>query len=460
MNLLIFGIDSLRSDHMSCYGYHRLTTPHIDKIARQGILFEDAYSPYIPTTPGYTTMLSGKDVMSHQMVSLRPKRPINQDIHLLPEILKEKGYVSVCIGFNDKFFRGFDKYESYSAWMSWNEAPGHKAENLNKKVLPLIDSMAKKPFFIFLRHMDPHAPYLPPNPFPGMFYQGNWKDPSKKDMEPVFTFEPFSQFYKSWMPPEVTDSDYIVALYDASLSYMDICIRHIYTRLEELDLIDNTLVVITSDHGESLMEHNCYFDHHGLYEPTIHIPLIYSCPNILQKGKRVKGFVLQSDLTPTVLELMGYHDSLDKLMMDGKSAIPLLKGNRKTNHSEFYISECTWMRKRGWVTPEWKLIEALEPDFHNKPELELYNLIADPKENQNLAESEHDIIMLLKKKMLSWIERRMAETGLPDPIMDYSLGVDLKISPISEARQLQRRKSKENNFKDYVKARAYALGYF
>jgi len=440
LNLLIFGIDSLRADHMSCYGYHRLTTPHIDKIANEGVLFENAYSPYIPTTPGYTTMLSGMDVISHQIVSLRPKGPLDPNIRLLPEILKEKGYTSACVGFDGKFYRGFDKYENYKAWFNWEEYVkdgGRKAENLNEKALPLLESIADKPFFIFLRHMDPHAPYLPPPPFMRMFYEGNEKDPSKHSLEPVFAFEPFAEFFKSWMPPGVTDADFIISLYDASLAYMDACIQHILTRLEELDLIEKTLIVITSDHGESLMEHECYFDHHGLYEPTLHVPLIYRCPDILPEGKRIKGFVLQQDLTPTVLEILGYGDIAKRLKMDGKSVIPLIEGERPTNYSEFYISECTWMRKRGWRTAEWKLIQALEPDFHNKPPIELYNLIEDPEENYNLVEEDPEIVKTLEERMISWVKKRMAETGKPDPIMDYHLGLDLKIGSIKAARDLQ-----------------------
>ena len=460
MNLVLFGIDSLRADHMSCYGYRRLTTPHLDKVAREGVLFEDAYSPYIPTTPGYTAMLTGMDVVSNQMVSLRAKGPIDPSIRLLPEILGGKGYVSACIGFDGQFYRGFDRYENYQAWMSWEEAPGHKAEALNEKALPLLESMADKPFFLFMRHMDPHAPYLPPPPFPRMFYEGDEKDPSKHSMEPVFAFKPFTEFFKSWMPPGVTDAEYIVALYDASLAYMDACIQHILTRLEALDLMERTLIVVTSDHGETLTEHECYFDHHGLYEPTIHVPLIYKCRGKLPEGKRVRGFVLQQDLTPTVLGLLGYGEVAEELKMDGKSVLPVVKGERLANYSEFYISECTWMRKRGWRTPEWKLIEALEPDFHGKPPLELYNLIDDPGENHNLAEEEPETVEALEKRMTRWVQRRTADTGKPDPIMDYHLGLDLKIGSIKAARDLQAHDDQEEKAKEYVRAKAYAQGHY
>jgi arylsulfatase A-like enzyme len=96
----------------------------------------------------------------------------------------------------------------------------------------------------------------------------------------------------------------------------------------------------------------------------------------------------------------------------------MVDGKVPSHESEFYITECTWMRKHGWRTPEWKLIVALEPDFHAKPPVELYNLVEDPAENYNLAEREPEVVALLKARMDRWIARREAETGLPNPIQD------------------------------------------
>ncbi len=417
MNLLLIGVDSLRADHMSCYGYGRLTTPHVDDIASKGVLFEKAFSPYIPTTPGYSTMLSGTDVMTHQIVSLSPKTPIEPSIRLLPEILRAKGYRSACIGFDTPVFRGFDAYETYNAWMPWEDAPGHKAEALNEKALPILESMADEPFFLFLRHMDPHTPYLPPPPFDTMFYHKNPCSPAIDTMKPVFDFEPFADFFRSWMVPGITDIDWVVAQYDSALAYMDACIKQLFTKLEELEILDRTLIVITSDHGETLTEHDIYFDHHGLYEPTIHVPLIYHLPGKVPKGRRIKGTVLQQDLAPTVLDLMGYGGIPSEVGMDGKSAVPLIDGRRESNYSEFYLTECTWMRKRGWRTSRYKLIEALEPDLHGKPPVELYDLLEDPHEKYNIADEEPEVIEDLRMRMEMWIKKRLSETGKPDPIM-------------------------------------------
>ena len=97
----------------------------------------------------------------------------------------------------------------------------------------------------------------------------------------------------------------------------------------------------------------------------------------LPAGRRVRGYTLEQDLVPSLLELLGYGEVPAELKLDGRSSLALLRGERPTNYSEFYITECTWMRKRGWRTPEWKLIEALEPDFHSKPPVELYKIGSD-----------------------------------------------------------------------------------
>jgi arylsulfatase A-like enzyme len=415
-NIVLIGIDSLRADHMSCYGYHRLTTPHIDRLATEGTLFERTYSAYIPTTPAYAAMLTGMDLFNTQVVALRHKGPLRPEVKTLAEVLREKGYQTTCVGFSgNPASRGFDTYLTYEGWGSWNEGRSPKAQNLNRVAIPELERLAKQrePFFLFLRHMDPHAPYLPPEPFERMFYHGNECDPRNKSMEPVMAFKPFRDFFASWMPPGITDKDYVIAQYDGAVAYMDAAMQTIFTALEKLDILDQTIVVINSDHGETLYDHECYFDHHGLYDQTLHVPLIIRYPARVPQGRRVAGYNRHQDLMPTLLELAGIETDIQ---FDGKSLLPLISGEIASYESEFYITECTWMRKHGWRTPQWKLILALEPDFHFKPPVELYNLVEDPGENINLADQHPDIVSLLQKRMEAWLARREQETGLPNPI--------------------------------------------
>lgn len=416
-NIVLIGVDSLRADHMSCYGYARLTTPHIDRLAQQGTLFENTFSAFIPTTSAYAAMLTGMDVFTTQMVALRHQGPLRPEVRTLAETLREQGYQTTCVGFSgNPAARGFDTYLDYAGWGNWNEGRSPKAENLNQVTIPELERLArsKQPFFLFLRPMDPHAPYLPPAPFERMFYHGNECDPRNRSMEPVMAFKPFRDFFASWMPPGTTDKDYVIAQYDGAVAYMDAALQTILTALQTKGILDQTIVVLNGDHGETLYDHACWFDHHGLYESTLHVPLILRYPGKLPAGRRVQGFNLHQDLMPTLLELAGIE--AQETIFDGRSLMPMVRAEIPSHASEFYITECTWMRKHGWRTPQWKLIVALEPDFHFKPAVELYNLVEDPLENHNLAESNPDVVALLCERMEAWIARREAETGLPNPI--------------------------------------------
>lgn len=415
-NLILFGIDSLRADHMSLYGYHRLTTPHMDKFAAGGAVFENAFSPHIPTTPGYASMFTGMDVFGTDVVTLRHQGPLGDHLKTLAEILGKKGYNTTCVGFSgNPASRGFQTYLDFKGWGSWEEGRSHKAECLNEVAIPELKRLAgeDKPFFLFLRHMDPHSPYLPPQPFERIFYGGNEFDPDNHSLEPVMKFKPFCDYFASWFPPGCTDKEYIIAQYDGAVAYMDACIANIFAAIESLGIQEETLIVIDSDHGETLHDHDCYYDHHGLYEPTLRIPLVFVYPGKVPAGQRHSDIVQIKDIAPTILDLMGIDA---KIKFDGRSLTPLMEGKWRTPEPEFYITECTWMRKHGWRTPEWKLIHALEPDLHFKPEVELYNLITDPLENDNVAEQNPEVVAMLETRMHAWIAKREKETGRTNPI--------------------------------------------
>jgi len=416
-NVVLFGVDSLLATHMSCYGYNRLTTPYIDRFAESGTLFEKTYCPHVPTTGAYASMLTGLDVFSTQVVALRHKGGLRSEVKTLAEILHDEGYDTTCIGFSrNPSSRGFDNYLDYkTSWGSWEEGRSPKAQSLNEVAIPELERMAgqDQPFFLFLRHMDPHSPYLPPAPYERMFYHGDECDPNNKSMEPVMTFKPFCDYFATWMPPGITDKDYVIAQYDGAVAYMDACIQSIFNALEAMGIEDETIVVLNGDHGETLYDHECWFDHHGIYDVTLHVPLIIRYPGNIPAGQRVPGFNQHKDLVPTILELAEIDAGIN---FDGRSLIPMINSEVTSHESEIYLTECTWMRKHGWRTPEWKLIRALEPDFHFKPPVELYNLIHDPDENDNLAETHPDVVELLTERMNAWIAKREAETGLENPI--------------------------------------------
>ena len=433
-NILLIAVDSLLSTHMSCYGYSKLTSPHIDKFAKSATLFENTFCPHVPTTSAYASMLTGRDCFGTEVVALRHKGPLTDKVRTLPEIFRDNGYASTCVGFTgNPSARGFDNYLDYEAWES-GAASLPKAQDLNNVALPELERLSKsdRPWFVMLRHMDPHSPYLPPEPFNRIFYQGDEFDPANKSMDPVYAFKPFKDYFMYWIPPGVTDKDYVIAQYDGAIAYMDACIQGIFEKLETLGLADDTIVVLNGDHGETLYDHECWFDHHGIYDVTLRVPLIIRYAKKLPAGRRIPGYNQHKDLAPTLLELAGVKTK-DKF--DGASLMKLVKGKATSFESEFYITECTWMRKHGWRTPQWKLIVALEPDFHFKPPVELYNLIEDPDENVNLVHRHPDIVATLTARMEAFIATRETALGITNPMLTQGDWHGYGCGPFTSSRQ-------------------------
>ncbi|MDN4522978.1 sulfatase [Fictibacillus fluitans] len=461
-NIILFGIDSLRRDHMSSYGYHRLTTPHIDKLAEKGVLFKNHFSPSIPTTPGYASMLTGMDCFGTDIVALRHEGPMGDHVQTLAEVLNKQSYNTTCVGFSgNPSSRGFQNYLDYEAWQPDETGRCPKAENLNDVVIPELKRLAgeEAPFFLFIRHMDPHSPYLPPKPFERLFYDGDEKNPANQSLKALYEFKPFADFMKSWIPEGCTDSEYVDAQYDGALAYMDACIQNILTSVEALNIAEETLIVITSDHGETLNEHDCWYDHHGLYDHNLVVPLIIKYPGKVPEGVTVSSPTFIKDIMPTLLELIEIETDIP---FDGESLVSQLNVTHESEKqpAEFYITECTWMRKHGWRTHEWKLICALEPDLHFKPEIELYNLKQDPLELNNQAEQEPETVQILMEKMNDYISAREKQTGRPNPMyknLNWH-GLDrgpfqssqeaydsMYIGSIHTARRLQAKQKKEQN---------------
>lgn len=441
-NILLVAIDTLRADHLGCYGYARPTSPHLDRLAAEGVLFEDHYAPHIPTHPGFTTLFTGMDAFTHQRVRLGGDVLPDPKIKTLAQLLAEAGYRTAAVDNLPEWFRqGFELYRSYK-W-PWPMAPGQawrRAELVNDLALPLLDELAagtresSRPFFLFLHYWDPHTPYLPPPPYHRAFYEGNEKDPAHLEapwsMKGPFEFEVFNEYFKAWIEPDVTDARFVAAEYDALIAYVDAELQRLWHRLSEHGLDERTLIVVTSDHGEVLYEHPCWFDHHGLYESNVRVPLLLRWPRRLPAGRRVRGFVRHQDQAPTILDLAGLGELAARERMDGRSAVPLIfapAGERRGLVDRLYLTENTWMRKRAWRTPEWKLIDGMEPDIHHFPLLELYHLPTDPEEQHNLAPERPDVVAALQRELLLHLAQRIGETGKPDP-MSYQRFVNRRIT--------------------------------
>lgn len=414
MNVVLIALDTQRADHLGCYGYPKRTSPFIDSIAKRGVLFERCYAPNIPTHPSFTTMLSGKEAITHNIINIGGGVPIADGVRLLPEILKEHGYATAAVDSMGRHFqRGFDEYVTYE-WDRSQPTVLRKAETVTNKALPVVERLiaGTRPFFLFVHYWDPHTPYLPPPGYTRKFYPKD-RDPydvNNHSLDEAWNWEPFKWYFHEWMPG-VTDAEYVNNLYDGETAYMDRHLRPLFKALAPVQ--DETLVIVTADHGEILNEQQGYYDHHGLYEGNIHVPLIFLWPGKLPKGRRVPGFVQNLDLAPTILDLAGL---LDRDGMEGLSLVPAIFGVRDGNYNELYLSEATWEVKRAIRTERWKLIDSIEQDPHGRPMQELFDLEADPGEQHNLVDQQPEQARLLAERLNAWVERRLKETGRPvDP---------------------------------------------
>ncbi len=417
MNIILCSLDTVRADRLSCYGYPRLTSPHLDKVAREGCLFLDFHSPHIPTYPGHTTMMTGRDVYAHHVTGQSGAYELSPKIPMLAEILQRVGYHTAAADTLGRWFqRGFKTYRTYE-WSKDEPRHWRAGEAVTEVAVELLEAAAfREPFFLFVHYWDAHTPYLPPPPFDRMFYGGDERSPQHRSMTPVWQCEEFKWYFHEWMPG-VTDIEFPKAQYDAEIAYMDTCLARFLNRLDELGLSERTLLVLTADHGEELDEHGCWFDHHGLYETNTRVPCILRLPGVIPAGLSVRGLAAMMDLVPTVLDYAGVDDK--DLRFDGRSLRPLVDGGHSTASAAreaLHLTENTWMKKRAVRTREWKLITALEPDLHGFPEVELYRLTDDPGETRNLADEYPDVVADLRASMDTHVRERSAFTGLPDPL--------------------------------------------
>ena len=220
---------------------------------------------------------------------------------------------------------------------------------------------------------------------------------------------------------ERDDKAYLDSLYDEEILYADDQVSKVISWLKDAEVYDETIVVITADHGELLGEHNIFYDHHGLYEGDIHVPLIIKSPN-LPRDVRVKGFVTHEDIVPTILQLLGIRTDVK---FEGSPLIEAVY--RGESEREFVVSlENTRMTKRAIRTRKWKLIQTMRPDVYGNPagHLELYNLKRDPEEKENLADSEEEILKDMVFKLECWYRRTL--DGNSDPLTTQPISMPIR----------------------------------
>ena len=438
MNVVMIALEAARADHLSCYGYGRQTTPNLDRLVEDGVVFDNHFTPAVPTQPAFTTIFSGAHPLTHRIIAHEAPLNPNPKITWLPLLLRHHNYTTVAIDtlidHRPWFARGFEYYVN-----PCRRGDLPDSDSVNQRAIEWLEHCRREPFFLHLHYWDGHLPYRPDNANRQLFYQG---DPTTQNVGSLNRFYEQSagcgagytwleDLLKTWptkVGSRIEDVDFLIAQYDAELRTADHGIGQICEMLKSLDLWPDTLVMVYGDHGVELGgEHGIYFDHYGLYDANLRVPLIMHWPEKLDGGRRVSAMSQQQDLLATVLDAIGA-DVSD--LVEGRSLLPLARGTQTVSHWNHTLMacECTYQAKWALRTAEYKLIVSREPDFHGRPPVELYDLLDDPLELHNLATRNRPLVEKLLDKFDTTLKRMLEARHMKgDPIAPGRLSLGRQV---------------------------------
>ncbi|MEK7134519.1 MAG: sulfatase [Patescibacteria group bacterium] len=449
-NVILLSVDSLRADHVGVFGYKRDTTPNFDAFSREGALFLNYFSTSFLTPVSEMSVHTGLYPTSHGVTNFETVLPDNK--MTVAEYLKSKNYETSAISSSPEFeinpalkksfSRGFDKYQYYI-----DTSNKHRQFFPQEKLSLEFDALAGKKFFLWLAVGGVHWPY-------GDGFQNVYAD---KDYNGLFKnrgldWTTFQDIYKgidyaSGKTLYNYDVQYVIDNYDNGVRAFDDFLGQLIDELKRRNLLEKTIVIIESEHGEGLHEHG-YFAHYDVLDTQVHVPLLIFIPSV-QTGQKILSFAGSVDVFPTLIELLG---GVVPDGMQGKSLAPIMNGTEKdgARREVFIERNPLWeeaalevmfpLKMRGINvvsgqykdiairTPEWKYIlrlskerveeiswwKALTGQPINIPEEEMYNLIDDPMETQNVADRYPEERRMLRKKLEKWYEEVSA--GSPQKI--------------------------------------------
>lgn len=401
-NVIVIVVDTLRADHLFSYGYERETSPFMDSLAAEGVHFENAISPSSWTQPSHASMLTGRYTYEHQAET----QPLDATYPTIGEAMQAQGYRTGAFSANTLFFtrrqgfgRGFlyfeDNYRSISdaflnsslygfifdfyslrKALNYEGVPTRKyAEDINRSALNWIEKDEDKPFFVFMNYFDVHDPYTPPEP-----YRSRYASVSN----PGGLINGFMERYHPILTPEQLQSE--IDAYDGSIAYVDDQIKSLFSGLEQRGLLENTIVIITSDHGESLGEHGLLQHSASLYLQEIHVPLIIWGPGHIPARPAIDTPISTTALPATILSLIKSTDET----FPGPSLSLLIEDKTSGQTWPDPISEVAQMDGAAEQNPSThgEMKSVVDPEMqyivHENFGEELYNWRTDPQETNNI----------------------------------------------------------------------------
>lgn len=384
-NIFIYLIDTLRADHLGCYGYSKETTPRIDSFAKGSILFKKCFANASWTRPAVATILTGLYPNKHRAEERTDK--LSTGVHMLPEILKSHGYKTISLTTNGNvcadmnFDQGNDFYKFVNPGQN-KENHFHSSEYINKKFYKIIENntgIIRKPLFAFLHTIDPHDPYTPKAPFL------KFKKGDKERENLCSPAEILSKKREKGLTRE--DIDYIESLYDCEILHNDHYFGKWIEFLKEKKLYDNAIIILISDHGEQFNEHGRMFHGSSIYNEEIHVPLIIKLPHGEYAGRQSAAAVSQVDIVPTILDYLGVETPGN---IDGVSVLDLM-GNNTPSRYIFIREALDQFHLTGMIdsNQDKNIITYKDRSFTDVVKYEIYNLLVDFNETNNKLDQDN-----------------------------------------------------------------------
>ena len=452
-NIILIVMDTVRADHLSCYGYFRKTTPNLDKIAGKGVLFENAFSAAPWTPPSHASIFSGSYPSEHKTIGRNIS--LRKDVELLSQVLSEKHFRTIgltCCNLLSRrsgFSRGFQEYadigetrktvslvskDLFSSILNGPDKGAYVTNELAKKMLRRHFSRnTQQPFFMFINYFECHTPYDPPRPFKKMFcnekfrQKGNVReivirkilgrttetvdDPDLdiRKLQKISSGEGGFSFSTKKLSISTKEWDMVKSWYDGELNYLDFRIGELISFLQNEGVFEDTLFVLTSDHGENFGEHGLAVHPLCLYDSVLRVPLIFGGGPMSSGEKKLSQIVSTVDIFPTILDIVGLKTPTN---IAGRTLSPF---EDRIVH-QFVCAEYGGLHLLSLKAPQFsKELDLIDQGckcirnqnykyiyYANKEEL--YDLKEDPGEKVNIALKHPEKAIKLKRELQKTID--------------------------------------------------------
>jgi arylsulfatase A-like enzyme len=410
-DVILISVDTLRADHLHLYGYPRPTSPNLDALGAESLTFENAFAPASWTVPSHASMLTGLEPHQHGAGHASPSAPLGTGFPTLAELLAEAGYRTLAFTAGGLMSRrsGLDR-----GFQVWTERPRANLESMLPSIFAALDRDHAEPLFLLVHTYDVHGPYAE---LPGV-------EPVPGSVEPTASGRATEEWERI---RSISIHDYqklerfagvddVIDAYDAGIRWVDARLGRLFDRLKEIGIYQDALVIVTSDHGESLYDRKLYLGHsYTLYDPEVRVPLIVRLPEATRRG-RVEELVGLEDLVPLILQVVGTGSPSGLAGTD-----PLARIDGRTPQREGVTGEASHTGARYARSVDLKLIGAARPVEDPASRLpgrlrdrfeaaeQLFDLGVDPTEGRNLADT--GLQESEAKSLRAWIEERPRPGG-------------------------------------------------